>query len=107
MAHIGPVFGDRDLVSEQICESVRQRDVQYLQFLQTGSSQDLWNHVASDLDARRICGFPTLFSLRDIFERQGAKLVATDYYYEQAISESRDCLVSFSALLLGSPSVNQ
>jgi AmmeMemoRadiSam system protein B len=106
MAHIGPVFGDRDLVSEQICESVRQRDVQYLQCLQTGSSQDLWNHVASDADARRICGFPTLFSLMDIFERRGSRrLVATDYCYEQALSKARDCLVSFSALLLGLPSM--
>ncbi len=97
MAHIGEDFGDPFVIDPLIKKECERRDFQYLQAFQQLSSQGMFNHIASDKDLRKICGFSTLHSIIDLLNRLGsAHKVETDYY-EQSVTNNSRCLVSFAA----------
>ncbi|MCO6431051.1 MAG: AmmeMemoRadiSam system protein B [Deltaproteobacteria bacterium] len=98
MAHVGRSFGDTDSLSPKRMEEVAERDQIYLKAIESQDKEALFSHVAEDGDARRICGFPTMYLVIDVLERLGIKYKAKTYDYRQAIDYDRECAVTFAGM---------
>lgn len=98
MAHIGKHFGDSTALTPHYMEQIALRDQEYLNCLARGEKQALFAHVASDLDARRICGFPTMYLVLDVLERLTLSYSATTFDYRQAVDYESDCAVTFAGV---------
>lgn len=98
MAHIGQQFGDTFLINDEILASVRQEDEEYISILERSDRLKLFEHICKTKDARRVCGFPTLYSLLHIFELIELKIRLKKLSYYQAVNEEKTCCVTFSAL---------
>lgn len=98
MAHVGMNFGDKHPLSQEFMERVESRDREYLDALRNGSKQQLYAHVAEDMDARRICGFPTLYTVLDVLDRIGLRYRAEVFDYRQAVDYRTDCAVTFAGV---------
>lgn len=103
MAHVGKSFGDDKPLTPEFMEHVRQRDLMYLQTIKEQDAHELFSHIAEDEDARRICGFPTMYTVLDVFKRLGMKYTASVYDYRQAVDYPRECAVTFAGVGLYSP----
>lgn len=98
MAHVGRQFGDISRLTEDKLNDIRREDQIYLHAIQTGDNSLLWEHVKKDFDARRLCGFPTMYFILDILKRLNRKTSAQLFEYNQAVDFDTDCCVSFSAM---------
>lgn len=98
MAHIGRYFGDKEALSNAALEQIQSRDMQYLEAISSNSKKRLFDHIAEDEDARRICGFPTMYTVLDLFERMNWKYRAELFEYRQAVNFATDCAVTFAAM---------
>ena len=98
MAHIGQFFGDADPLTPEQMQQIESRDMQYLETIVNQDKAALYDHIASDFDARRICGFPTMYLLIDLYDRLGISYEARTYDYQQAVNYDNDCAVTFAAM---------
>lgn len=97
MAHVGKNFGDEFTLEDEVVKTVETRDQEYLRAIESLSTSNIFQHVASDLDQRRICGFPTMYTVVDVLARLGKKYQAHTLSYQQAVDQESQCLVSFAA----------
>ncbi|MFM1847974.1 MAG: hypothetical protein RL417_1448, partial [Pseudomonadota bacterium] len=65
MAHVGQQFGDTRPLTPAFMEQIAERDHQYLECIYRQDKRALFEHIAVDGDARRICGFPTMYTVLD------------------------------------------
>lgn len=98
MAHVGKQFGDNFELSRDILDTIQQRDSEYLTLIQQHDRASLFRHIAEDDDARRICGFPTMYTLLDLMKRLGTSYHAHLDCYDQAVDTSAGCCVSFAGM---------
>ena len=98
MAHFGRQFGDSDELTPDWLAQVRTRDEQYLAALVSGNKQAVWSHVAEDQDLRKICGFPTVYTVLDVFDRLGLKFEGKIFDYQQAVNVPAGCAVTFASV---------
>lgn len=98
MAHVGKHFGDKNSLTPDFMETVRERDSDYLEAISSADKKKLFNHIALDNDARKICGFPTMYTILDVAERLHWKLNCKVFDYQQAVDYQSDCAVTFAAL---------
>lgn len=98
MAHVGPSFGDRTPLSPEQMEHVKQRDTEYLRTIEQHDRRAMFAHIAEDQDARRICGFPTMYTVLDLFDRLQLPYQAEIYDYSQAVDYQRGCAVTFAGI---------
>jgi AmmeMemoRadiSam system protein B len=98
MAHVGQQFGDAEPLTQDFMQEVESRDRLYLNAIIEQDKDALWQHLAEDSDRRRICGFPTLYTVLDLFERLNLKYDAVLYDYRQAIDYQTQCAVTFAGL---------
>jgi AmmeMemoRadiSam system protein B len=98
MAHVGRAFGDEWQLTPERMDEVRDRDKIYLNCLVQQDLEGLFNHVASDRDARRICGFPTMYLVLDTMKRLSLATDAHLFDYRQAVDYERGCAVTFAGL---------
>ncbi len=99
MSHVGHSFGDSEKMSDESkLKEIEERDRDYLDICIRGSSNDLLAHVAEDGDARRICGFPTLYSMFRLFEELERGLSGELISYHQAVDEGSDTVVTFAGM---------
>jgi AmmeMemoRadiSam system protein B len=98
MAHVGRSFGDTDTLSPEKMERIRARDQVYLDAILSGNKKALFDHIAEDNDARRMCGFPTMYTVLDLLERLGRSFRATLFDYRQAVDYTRECAVTFAGI---------
>lgn len=97
LAHVGMHFGDAEKVSDRGLDALRERDHELLQCVLAGDEEGLFSHIAEDGDARRICGFPTLYTMLSVLKRAGIVPRGTLFEYRQAVDEASDCIVSFAS----------
>lgn len=100
MAHVGRHFGDESAITPEFMESVAERDRRYLDAIQAHDTAALFSHVAEDRDARRICGFPTMYTVLDILKKLGVRVRCGVTHYDQAVDYQSDCAVTFAGLAL-------
>lgn len=98
MAHVGKQFGDSFSLTPEYMQGIAARDQLYLETLNSQDKARLFAHVAEDLDARRICGFPTMYTVLDVMDRLGIRSHSETFDYRQAVDSQRECGVTFAGL---------
>jgi AmmeMemoRadiSam system protein B len=98
MAHVGKYFGDSTQLNPEYMQLIQAKDLKYLECIQKQDKKTLFEDVAEDLDARRICGFPTMYTVIDCFDRLGVKYSAELFEYRQAVNYDTDCAVTFAGM---------
>ena len=106
MAHIGRSFGDQGSLSPEKMREIAARDAQYLSAIERGDKRVLFDHIAEDNDARRICGFPTMYTVLDVLARVGIKSDCEILRYDQAVDYQTDCAVTYAGVALYQQSAN-
>jgi len=100
MAHVGAQFGDSFSLTDDFMLQVGSKDNQYLNLVCNHDTKGLFEHIAVDRDARRICGFPTLYTILDIFDRLGKSLDGQVIQYHQTVNYERTCGVTCAGVML-------
>jgi AmmeMemoRadiSam system protein B len=100
MSHVGRYFGDEGSLSAEGMQAVAQRDQEYLAAVRAGDKVALYRHISEDGDARRICGFPTMYTILDLLERRGNPYKCRLISYDQAVDYERDCAVTFAGAVM-------
>jgi AmmeMemoRadiSam system protein B len=98
LAHIGMHFGDApEPLSDAQLHEVRSRDLELLTALARGDGQALTDHLLTDGDARRICGYGPMWALLAAAQPENGQLIA----YGQAVDSRRSLAVSFAGVRFG------
>lgn len=63
LAHVGPRFGDRTLVSPERLRQIEAEDRRLLSMVTGGDASGFYREVAADGDSRRICGLSPIYTL--------------------------------------------
>lgn len=100
MAHVGRAFGDSGALSPERMQEIAKRDYEYLGTIERADKKALFEHIAEDQDARRICGFPTMYTVLDVMSRIGLPYSCDTVAYDQAVDYTSDCAVTFAGLAL-------
>ena len=98
MAHVGRAFGDACPLDQARLQKVAERDGVYLNQIKSGRKSDVLAHIAEDRDARRLCGFPAVYTLMDVLDRTAANYSVEVIDYRQAVDYGTDCAVSFAGI---------
>ena len=98
MAHVGQNFGDSFLLDQEILANIEAQDKIYLDSICELSSKKMFDHIASDLDQRRMCGFSTMHTVIDILTKLNKSYEVDLLDYRQAVDDKTQCLVSFAAM---------
>lgn len=98
MAHVGQSFGDSEKLTPEFMEKIRARDSIYLDSIKEHDKHKMFQHIAEDEDGRRICGFPTMYTVLDVLGRVGLRYTTQVYDYRQAVDYPRECAVTFAGL---------
>ena len=100
MAHVGKSFGDEDSLTLQKMEKVAARDREYLSAIERLDASALFTHICEDGDARRICGFPTMYTILDLFSRLNRRPAVKLISYDQAVDYPGECAVTFAGMAM-------
>ncbi len=95
MAHVGPRFGDPEPHDQRKRVALEKIDRASLDFAASRDARAFWDHVAADLDERRVCGLAPIFSLTDVIDE---KLRGEILHYEQNVDPDDGSIVSHAAL---------
>lgn len=98
MAHVGRNFGDLGQLTPEFMQQIEARDREYLEMISSQNKEGLFHHIESDSDARRICGFPTMYTLLDLCQRVGWNFKTRLIDYRQAVDYRTDCAVTFAGM---------
>ncbi|MBX3187458.1 MAG: AmmeMemoRadiSam system protein B [Labilithrix sp.] len=95
LAHVGPRFGDPRPFDEGERRRLDATDRESLDRAERGDAEAFWEHVARDLDTRRVCGLAPIYSLLrtvsdDVRGRVG--------HYEQTVDPEEGSIVSHAAV---------
>lgn len=102
LAHIGPKFGDEDIVNPLQLDHSRRQDQALLGHLGDVDCTSFFDVLRREQDERRICGFPPTYTLLSVLEPERGQVLAYDQYVEPRGFES----VSFASVgFYGSRSV--
>jgi AmmeMemoRadiSam system protein B len=92
LAHVGKRFGDGFDISEKIVGEIQSRDEADLQHALAGNSEDFYNAVMTDQNARRVCGLYAIYSAVEVIGVPGTLL-----HYSYA-HDSSGGIVSFASV---------
>lgn len=93
--HIGPRYGDNFEPHQGTVREALERDSQLVKSLERIDRHGFVLHVASDNDARRICGFSPITAMLECMEATEGRLLSLDY----ARVDSRNSFVSFTSMI--------
>jgi len=94
LAHIGPKFGDGKPLHESQLRDSERRDRVLLDYLARGDRSGLYAVQHQEGDARRICGFPPVYTFLSVVGTTPGKILHYQQYVEPRGSES----VSFASV---------
>lgn len=98
MAHVGRHYGDNFDLTPDFMNQVDQRDRLYMQAIEAGDKRRVFEHVREDQDARRICGFPTVYLTLDLLARLKLNGRGVVYDYRQAVDDQKGIGVTFCGM---------
>lgn len=95
LAHIGLRFGDPTPPDELELQKLKMEDEAKLRFVTQRDSEGFWESIAQDLDRRRICGFPCIYTLLNLMEAKEGRLLR----YDQMDDRNTGSAVSYASLV--------
>ena len=96
LAHVGPRFGDERPYDEGQRGALEAADRESLDHAASVVPGAFWEHVAGDLDARRVCGLAPIWSLLQCLSPTGTS--GRVLHYEQTVDEKDGSIVSHAAV---------
>lgn len=97
LAHVGQHFGDTNRVANDGLLHIETRDKELLDCILRGDEEMLFEHIQEDKDARRICGFPSMYVMLAALRRAGVRVKGELVEYRQAVDPVTDCIVTFAS----------
>ncbi|MFO0678049.1 MAG: AmmeMemoRadiSam system protein B [Polyangiaceae bacterium] len=97
-AHVGPRFGDPNPFDATARKKLERTDRTSLRFAERVDAGAFWDHVARDLDARRVCGLGPVYSMLRSLEGDGALPSGETLHYEQTVDADDGSIVSHAAI---------
>ena len=99
LAHVGPEFGDPDLLNPATLEEIRRFDAAMLD--RAGASDPSgWFRTAAEVGNRwRVCGLAATYTMLHAMGPATGRLLR----YDQAVNPERTCCVSFAGVSYESP----
>jgi len=94
LAHVGPQFGDDDLLAAQFLCDLARDDRRLLQHAAHCDSNGFYRHVARQRDRHRICGLAPAYVLLEAIAPARGMLIR----YDQALEPDRTSCVSFASM---------
>jgi AmmeMemoRadiSam system protein B len=95
LAHVGPRFGDSAPYNAPQRKALEKADRESIERAEAGDAAGFWEHVARDLEDRRVCGLAPIWSLlRSMGEAARGKLL----HYEQTVDKEDGSIVSHAAV---------
>jgi MEMO1 family protein len=98
MSHLGYDFGDAFLITDEVKASTESADLTYLEAICNGDRISIFHQLAEDKNARRICGFPAIYTFMYLAEAINLKVSFKLLQYSQAINSSKSCCVTYSSM---------
>jgi AmmeMemoRadiSam system protein B len=95
MAHVGPRFGDPEAHDDRQRGALEETDRASLELATQHDASGFWEHVAADLEERRVCGLAPIFSLVDVLDEKARGEVL---HYEQNVDPDDGSIVSHASL---------
>jgi MEMO1 family protein len=96
LAHVGRRFGDDSGPTEHSLQQVEQEDRIFLDLVEQGDAERMFQSIAEDNDSRRVCGYPPIYmTLRCIDQPQGKLL-----QYRQWADLNAGAAVTYAALAI-------
>ena len=96
LAHVGPRFGDEAFDAGQRA-ALEKTDRESLGHATSRDESAFWEHVAADLDTRRVCGLAPVYSLLEALTAAG-ETRGELLHYEQTVDTDDGSIVSHAAL---------
>jgi AmmeMemoRadiSam system protein B len=96
LAHVGPRFGDERGFDEGQRRELEKKDRASLERAAGLEASTFWEHVAADLEERRVCGLAPIWSTLRSITGTGAK--GKVLHYEQTVDEEDGSIVSHAAM---------
>jgi AmmeMemoRadiSam system protein B len=94
LAHIGPKFGDREPVRRPWLTASQHQDRAILDAAESANSEEFFQVIAAEQDARRICGLPPTYLALAAAQPRSGKVLHYDQYLHPRGFES----VSFASV---------
>lgn len=95
LAHVGPRFGDPRPCDEGERTALGETDRDSLERAERMDAEAFWEHVAADLDERRVCGLAPMYALlRTVTGGAKGEL----HHYEQTVAPDEGSIVSHAAM---------
>jgi hypothetical protein len=96
LAHVGRRFGDSSGPTEHSLREVERQDRRFLQLVESGDAEAVFDSIAADGDSRRVCGYPPIYmTLRCIEQPRGQLL-----QYRQWSDLQAGAAVTYAAVAL-------
>lgn len=96
-AHVGMHFGDQIRICDSGLSEVEKRDKEMLKAVLGSDSKQLFEHIVEDFDKRRICGFPSLYTMMEVMKALGMDCHGHYLDYSQAVDQASDTVVTFAS----------
>ena len=97
LAHMGPAFGDIDIIDESQRESIRKADEKLIKTMRECDPETFFTEIKKEKDARRICGLvPIYMTLRVLGEASGEECG----YAQCTADEMNTSLVSICGMVM-------
>jgi AmmeMemoRadiSam system protein B len=94
LAHIGPKFGDPDLLSDEVLGHSREQDQLIVRQAERADPGSYFGAIAAERDARRICGLSPTYTVLEALRPEHGKLL----HYGQYVHAERLESVSFASM---------
>jgi MEMO1 family protein len=94
LAHIGPKFGDPEMLDDSLLSHSRTKDEEILKQAEAADPTGFFQVIAGERDRRRICGLPPTFTLLEAIRPRYGKLLHYNQYVHPRGLES----VSFASV---------
>ncbi len=95
LAHVGPQFGDHEMVTPGVLAEVRGKDLEMLNSVERLNEEDFYRFILQEGDRRNICGLPPIYALLHLIEAQKGELLK----YQQWRDPQGMGMVSFASMV--------
>jgi AmmeMemoRadiSam system protein B len=96
LAHVGRRFGDSSGPTEYLLREVERQDRSFLQLVESGDAEAVFDSIAADRDSRRVCGYPAIYMTLRCIDQPKGKLLQ----YRQWSDLQAGAAVTYAAVAL-------
>jgi AmmeMemoRadiSam system protein B len=99
LSHVGRLYGDLTVPTLDSLRQVERRDLESLALVQKGNAEAFFDHVAPDVNTRRICGLTPIYMMMRATGGVPGRLVK----YSQWFGEAEQSAVTYAVVTVDAP----